>query len=46
MLFTLLGSQELIAKWWTTPNRAFNMQCPQDVDETTVKNYLEGHCFR
>lgn len=46
MLFALLGSQELIAKWWTTPNKAFGGQCPQDVDETTVKNYLESHCFR
>lgn len=46
MLLSLLGNHELIAKWWTTPNRAFEGQCPQEVDENTVKNYLESHYFR
>ena len=46
MLLSLLGNPELIAKWWSTPNRAFEGQCPQDVDEKQVKNYLESFCFK
>jgi len=46
MLVSLLGNPQLVIKWWTTPNAAFEGQCPQDVDENTVKNYLESHCFR
>ena len=46
MLFALLGNHELVAKWWTTPNRGFDMQCPKDVEETKVKNYLEYFCFK
>jgi hypothetical protein len=45
MLFALLGNRELIAKWWTSPNLAFEGQCPCDVDENVVKAYLEGHCY-
>ena len=45
MLMSLLGNPDLVIKWWTTPNRAFDMQCPRDVDEQKVKTYLEGHCF-
>jgi hypothetical protein len=46
LLVILLGDSKLVMTWWTTPNAAFDMQCPQDVDETLVKNYLESHCFR
>lgn len=46
MLISLLGNPELVARWWNTPNRAFEGQCPQDVPEEQVKQYLEGHCFR
>jgi hypothetical protein len=46
MLISLLGDPTLVIKWWTSPNAAFEGQCPQDVDENTVKNYLESHCFR
>ena len=45
MLMSLLGDQDLAKMWWTTPNVAFEGQCPQDVDEQVVKAYLEGHCF-
>jgi hypothetical protein len=45
MLFALLGNRELIARWWASPNLAFEGQCPCDVDENTIKTYLEGHCF-
>ena len=46
MLLSLLGNPELIAKWWSSPNKAFDNRCPQDVDEKTVKQYLESFCFR
>jgi hypothetical protein len=46
MLLSLLGDPKLAMTWWTTPNLAFDMQCPQDVDENKIKNYLESHCFK
>ena len=46
LLIGLIGNRDLCQQWWTTPNRAFDGQCPKDVDETIVKNYLEGFCFR
>lgn len=45
MLLSLLGNPQLVSTWWTTPNRAFDMQCPADVPEKQVIAYLEGHCF-
>lgn len=46
LLLSLLGNHELVTKWWTTPNKGFDMQCPQDVPEAKVKAYLESFCFR
>lgn len=45
MLFSLIGDHDLVVNWWTSPNRAFEGQCPKDVPEQEVKAYLEGHCF-
>ena len=45
MLMSLLGDPQLVSAWWASPNAAFDMQCPQDVDEQLVKAYLEGHCY-
>jgi len=45
LLFAMLGSQELVTRWWLSPNRAFQGCCPRDVCEHTVKQYLEGHTF-
>lgn len=45
MLFALIGDHDLVVNWWTSPNAAFEGRCPQDVDENTVKAYLEGHCY-
>lgn len=45
LLLGLIGNRELAKQWWTTPNKAFDMQCPKDVDEIKVKAYLEGHCY-
>jgi hypothetical protein len=45
LLMVLLDDSALIKLWWETPNAAFDNKCPKDVDENTVKNYLEGYCF-
>lgn len=45
LLLTLLGDINLVERWWTTPNRAFNLRRPCDAAESEVKRYLEGHCF-
>jgi len=45
MLFTMLGSDELVECWWETPNKAFDMKCPKDVEEQKVHQYLGAHCF-
>jgi hypothetical protein len=45
ILYALLGSQELVQKWWASPNRAFNEITPiemWDRDKDRVKNYLLG----
>jgi hypothetical protein len=43
ILYALLGSEELVQKWWESPNRAFDEMTPNEMlnrDETRVKNYL------
>ena len=45
MLFAMLGSDELVQLWWETPNKAFDMKCPKDVEEQKVHQYLGAHCF-
>ena len=45
MLFAMLGSDELVRLWWESPNRAFDMKCPKDVEELIVFQYLGAHCF-
>ena len=42
---SLLGKEELVKAWWTSPNKAFDMQCPKDVDLNTVAKYIERFCF-
>jgi hypothetical protein len=34
MLMGLLGSEELVQRWWTIPNRAFDYQTPRQVFDT------------
>jgi hypothetical protein len=46
LLLGLLGSHELSTQWWNSPNKAFDYECPKDVPETKVKNYLEGFAFK
>jgi hypothetical protein len=43
ILYALLGSQELVQKWWSSPNRAFGEMTPNEMwdrDRDRVKNYL------
>ena len=43
ILYALLGSNELVQKWWESPDRAFDEMTPNEMwnrDETRVKNYL------
>jgi hypothetical protein len=46
LLLSLLGNSELVAKWWTSPNKAFAGLCPEQANEEAVREYLEGHCFK
>lgn len=48
LLFSMLGSYELVDKWWKSPNKAFNMTCPSNVwmeenGKEAIKNYLETY---
>ena len=43
ILYALLGSNELVQKWWSSPNKAFDDITPiemWDRDKDRVKNYL------
>ena len=43
ILYALLGSEELVQKWWESPNKAFDEMTPIEMwnrDKTRVKNYL------
>lgn len=45
ILQALLGTDEAVARWWASPNRAFDMEMPDDLwhtssGRTKVYNYL------
>jgi len=43
ILYALLGSNELVKKWWASPNKAFDGMTPiemWDRDKDRVKKYL------
>ena len=43
ILYALLGSDELVRKWWSSPNKAFGEMTPiemWDRDKDRVKKYL------
>jgi hypothetical protein len=43
ILYALLGSDELVKKWWKSPNKAFGEATPNEMwdrDKDRVKNYL------
>ena len=37
ILLQLLGSEELVQRWWATPNKAFDMEIPDDLLHTPRK---------
>lgn len=45
LVLALVGRQELVETWWTTPNSAFEGQCPCDAPEAKVAAYLEFHNY-
>jgi len=50
-LLSLLGNQELVEKWWHSPNRAFEMQTPDSVwnkndqGPSTVRKYISQFLY-
>jgi hypothetical protein len=43
ILYALLGSEELVQKWWASPNKAFGHISPIEMwnrDKDRVKKYL------
>ena len=45
LLKSMLGSDDLVALWWTGNNKGFNNRRPIDVDIDEVFDYLMGHAF-
>jgi len=45
MLMGMLGSDQLVSRWWGSPNKAFDNKCPVDVDQQIVVEYLMWHSF-
>ena len=45
ILMSMLGSKDLVERWWTTPNRAFEMQPPELADPALVKDYIIWHAY-
>ena len=52
ILLALLGSEELVQRWWVGDNVAFNLQPPQKIwdsgyeGEQEVADYVFTHGFR
>jgi hypothetical protein len=46
ILKAVIGSDELVDRWWVSPNLAFDSKTPQEVWDTddwiTVLNYIKG----
>ena len=46
ILLACLGSEQLVEKWWESPNRAFQQKTPRemwegdDKERNTVKDYI------
>jgi hypothetical protein len=49
MLLALLGSAELVERWWTCANWHFNLETPDEVwyrDPKEVYAYVAGFCYK
>jgi uncharacterized protein (DUF2384 family) len=47
MLFSLIGSSDLVVQWWKSPNKAFDMKTPNELWQTEegqkkVTEYIYG----
>ena len=45
ILLSLLGRQELVDKWWCSPNKRWEMKTPEEVfelDPRSVVSYIAG----
>jgi|LakMenEpi13Jul12_1017406.scaffolds.fasta_scaffold31631_1 hypothetical protein len=38
ILLQVLGSREMVETWWATPNKAFDMEIPDDLIHSNRKN--------
>lgn len=45
ILMGLLGSEELVERWWTSPNKAFDDKPPCEADMSKVIDYLYAHGY-
>lgn len=45
LLFAMLGSRELVEKWWHSPNKGFDNAHPADVDPKRVQEYLISKAY-
>ena len=45
ILVSLTGSEELAYRWWVSPNKHWNGECPKDVPLEEVRDYLMLHAF-
>jgi len=41
ILFSILGNEDLVGRWWHSKNKAFDMQAPAEVNVIEVLAYLE-----
>ena len=49
ILFAMLGSDNLVTKWWDTPNKAFHHKTPNMMmaeNYRVVQKYIYGQAFR
>lgn len=52
VLFGLLGSLEMVQRWWLSPNITFELRCPQEVWDSgeegrdEVEMYVMTHGYR
>jgi hypothetical protein len=45
ILFGMLGSEELVNRWWQCNNKAFDGKTPMNTDPEIVKEYILWHGF-
>lgn len=49
LLYQLLGSDDLVSRWWHSPNKHWNMETPYSVwtrNPEDVEKYITFFCFK